>query len=377
MTLRLRSTDPLRQPCRTCLADANLLAIRRLLSRSLQVAHSTTTPGPPLPPSHPSPALLAKLHLQVYTLYDEARSAAKTASSSAVGAGDLSPALRRYLSDGRTLALALAYKWLGVDAGERGETGDALGLLGMARGELEALRDKDRGLRGLKGFGTARQGGKGRKGKVAEEVDSTDAFRSAYKKVNDTVRPPSTLGAQPAQLVHRFQHLTHASARPTGPLPARPLASDAPVPPPLRPRRPRPQALRHPLSRLSPSRDRRAPTFKGAAASAAGHGFRGAVARGWSGGGGQLGRGGRRRRGRVRGARELLWRRAVLLSRAAGRCCAVQRSSSRRPAGSVSARATKQLQLVRHLGRSRRRGVPWRTLLAWLRALSPAQRLQE
>ncbi|TNY20486.1 hypothetical protein DMC30DRAFT_249364 [Rhodotorula diobovata] len=172
---------------KTCLADANLLAIRRLLSRSLQVAHSTTTPGPPLPPSHPSPALLAKLHLQVYTLYDEARSAAKTASSSAVGAGDLSPALRRYLSDGRTLALALAYKWLGVDAGERGETGDALGLLGMARGELEALRDKDRGLRGLKGFGTARQGGKGRKGKVAEEVDSTDAFRSAYKKVNDTV----------------------------------------------------------------------------------------------------------------------------------------------------------------------------------------------
>ncbi|GAA5896969.1 hypothetical protein JCM8208_006126 [Rhodotorula glutinis] len=179
-----------------CLADANLLAIRRLLSRSLQVAHSTTTPGPPLPSSHPSPALLAKLHLQVYTLYDEARAAAKTASSSSsstsssgvgAGSGELSPALRRYLSDGRTLALALSYKWLGVDAGERGETGDALGFLGMAQAELEALVGKDKGLRALKGFGKARSGGKARKGKVGEEVESTEAFRNAYRRVNDSV----------------------------------------------------------------------------------------------------------------------------------------------------------------------------------------------
>ena len=67
---------------RLCLADANLLAIRRLLSRSLSVAHSTTTPGPPLPPSHPSPSLLSKLHLQVYAHYDEARSLLKSTSAS-------------------------------------------------------------------------------------------------------------------------------------------------------------------------------------------------------------------------------------------------------------------------------------------------------
>ncbi|GAA5842676.1 hypothetical protein JCM9279_003659 [Rhodotorula babjevae] len=191
---------------KTCLADANLLAIRRLLSRSLQVAHSTTTPGPPLPPSHPSPALLAKLHLQVYTLYDEARAAAKTVSSSSSGAGaagtgsgELSPALRRYLSDGRTLALALSYKWLGVDAGERGETGDALGFLGMAQCELEALVGKDKGLRALKGFGKARSGGKARKGKVGEEVESTEAFKNAYRRVNDSVHFHPVPSAQTLQ----------------------------------------------------------------------------------------------------------------------------------------------------------------------------------
>lgn len=176
-----------------CLADANLLAIRRLLSRSLSVAHSTTTPGPPLPPGHPSPSLLGKLHLHVYTLYDEARTLVKTVSaatgtgSSATAAGEIVLPLRRYLSDGRTLALALAYKWLGVDAGERAATGDALGFLGLAAEELDALGEKDRGFRKLKGFGKGREAGKGRKGKVQEERDSTEAFRSAYQKVNDTV----------------------------------------------------------------------------------------------------------------------------------------------------------------------------------------------
>ncbi|BGP39989.1 hypothetical protein JCM10450v2_003969 [Rhodotorula kratochvilovae] len=224
---------------KTCLADANLLAIRRLLSRSLQVAHSTTTPGPPLSPSHPSPALLAKLHLQVHALYDEARSLAKTVSASA-GTGDLSPALRRYLSDGRTLALALSYKWLGVDAGERGETGDALGYLGMAAAELDALREKDKGLRALKGFGKARQGGKGRKGKVAEEVDSVEAFRSAYKKVNDTVHFQPIPSAQTLQS-RLPSGRTALSLKPfTSPAPSfRPRATGAlppskvPPPPPL------------------------------------------------------------------------------------------------------------------------------------------------
>ncbi|OBZ70590.1 pH-response regulator protein palC [Grifola frondosa] len=44
------------------LADAQTLAIRKLLSRA--AFENTLTPGPPLPKSHPSPALVAKLHLE-------------------------------------------------------------------------------------------------------------------------------------------------------------------------------------------------------------------------------------------------------------------------------------------------------------------------
>ncbi|GAA5851574.1 hypothetical protein JCM5353_008966 [Sporobolomyces roseus] len=164
-----------------CLADANLLAIRRLLSRSISVAHSTTTPGPPLPPAHPSPSLLSKLHLQVYTYYDEARSLFKSSSSS-----EISPLIRRYLSDGRQLALSLSYKWLGVDNGERSETGEGLGWLGLASRALDELSGKDSGFNKFK-IGKGKLAAKGRKGKVQEEIESVQAFTKAYKKVNDTV----------------------------------------------------------------------------------------------------------------------------------------------------------------------------------------------
>ncbi|GAA6059255.1 hypothetical protein JCM10212_006648 [Sporobolomyces blumeae] len=174
-----------------CLADANLLAIRRLLSRSISVAHSTTTPGPPLPPSHPSPSLLSKLHLQVYSYYDEARSLFKgstkafsTGSSST--SSEISPLIRRYLSDGRNLALALSYKWLGVDAGERSSTGDALGWLAASGKVLDEMKERDSGIKALR-IGKGKGAAKGRKGKVQEDVESVQAFSKAYKKVNDTV----------------------------------------------------------------------------------------------------------------------------------------------------------------------------------------------
>lgn len=182
-SLSRQFTNASQRERRMCLADANLLAIRRLLSRSLSVAHSTTTPGPPLPPSHPSPSLLSKLHLQVYTHYDEARSLFKSHSSSST---EISPLIRRYLSDGRQLALALSYKWLGVDNGERSETGEALGWLGLASKTLEELNDKDKGLNKFK-IGKGKSAAKGRKGKVQEEIESVQAFAKAYKKVNDTV----------------------------------------------------------------------------------------------------------------------------------------------------------------------------------------------
>ncbi|GAA5944523.1 hypothetical protein JCM1841_007049 [Sporobolomyces salmonicolor] len=217
-----------------CLADANLLAIRRLLSRSLSVAHSTTTPGPPLPPSHPSPSLLAKLHLQVHTLYDEARSLFKSPSPSSTG--EITPLLRRYLSDGRQLALALAYKWLGVDAGEHSATGDAIGWLGAAGKALDELKEKDKGIGRLK-IGKGRKAAEGRKGKVQEEVESVLAFTNAYTKVNDTVhfQPiPSTQTLQ-SRLPSGRAALTPKAYAPPPPAFRTRLAAGAPqpkVPPP-------------------------------------------------------------------------------------------------------------------------------------------------
>lgn len=212
-------------PRRLALADANLLAIRRLLSRSLASSHSNTTPGPPLSSSHPSPSLLAKLHLNVFNLYDSARSLCKTASRLSDASGEMHPDLRRYLSDGRTIALSLSYKWLGVDAGENGgreKAGEAVAWLGMAKASLEEMGGKGAGLKSRMGMGKV--GGKERKGKVAQEVDSIGAFLSAYRKVNDTVRsiPPSLVASS-------------SSACVAGPLPARASSSHSPASHPRRP----------------------------------------------------------------------------------------------------------------------------------------------
>ncbi|KAN0062755.1 hypothetical protein ACQY0O_004950 [Thecaphora frezii] len=60
------------------LAEAQTLAIRKLVSPSIAHATDTITPGPPLPKSHPSPSLLAKLHLDAAAHFESARSLAKT-----------------------------------------------------------------------------------------------------------------------------------------------------------------------------------------------------------------------------------------------------------------------------------------------------------
>lgn len=122
-------------------------------------------------------------------LYDEARSLVKTSSRSNDMVGEVSPELRRYLSDGRLLSQALSYKWFGVDCGESpsgDKTGDALGWLAMAKSVLDEVQGKTKGLKVMR-IGKGKAAGKGRKSKVQEELDSTAAFTSAYKKVNDAV----------------------------------------------------------------------------------------------------------------------------------------------------------------------------------------------
>jgi hypothetical protein len=172
------------------LADAQSLAIRKLLSKSAY--DSTITPGPPLPTSHPSPALIAKLHLECASLYSSARSLAMTPSSSkSKGKGNIpsgadaevSADLRRYLADEGFFHGALARKWLGIDAGENGGTskgGEAVAFLAWAKKELEELKDGGRGL----GIGKEK---KERKDKVLEELDSVTVFWKYYKKLNDSV----------------------------------------------------------------------------------------------------------------------------------------------------------------------------------------------
>lgn len=191
---------------RISMADAEKLAIRRLLSKSVAIAQAVTIPGPPLPRGHPSPSLLSKLYINVYTHYDSARSLAKSVGSSGSVKGQLKQTFKRdkskddnedsaesistdfrtYLSDGRAFSSALANKWLGVDAGENGtKAGDAIAYLTVARNGLLDLQKKSKTVFSLRKGKTERAK---RKDRLMEELEDIDAFLSAYKHMNDTVR---------------------------------------------------------------------------------------------------------------------------------------------------------------------------------------------
>ncbi|KAJ7729649.1 BRO1 domain-containing protein [Mycena maculata] len=163
---------------KSSLADAQTLAIRKLLSKSAY--DSNIAPGPPLPKSHPSPALISKLHLECSSLYSSARTLAKTPNSAGKGKakgatsaadGEVSADLRRYLHEETLFHDAMAHKWLGVDAGENGGTergGDAVGFLVWAKKELEELKGR-------------------KKERVSDELDIVGVFLKHYKKVNDSL----------------------------------------------------------------------------------------------------------------------------------------------------------------------------------------------
>lgn len=209
------------------LADAQTLAIRKLLSKA--AFESTIAPGPPLPKSHPSPSLAAKLHLDCASLYSSARSLAKTPGASRPsltsitstskskfklnlgrkdkdkdGAGegsvpreeageDVSPELRRYLADEIAFHYALAHKWLGVDAGENGSTsegGRAVGFLAWAKKELEELKSGGLG-HGIGLSDRERVMREERRARVQIELESVNTFLTGYKRMNDSVTSPT------------------------------------------------------------------------------------------------------------------------------------------------------------------------------------------
>jgi len=159
------------------LGDAQKLAVRKLMSKSAY--DSLLSPGPPLPKSHPSPALIAKLYLHVGSGYSSARSLAKTYSEA-----DVSSDLRKYLANEATLALALAYKWLGVDAGESGTRGGAaIAFLKLAKTELEGLKEGGK----MVSLGKANDNQKPKKSRITEELETVTVFLKQYQKLNDSV----------------------------------------------------------------------------------------------------------------------------------------------------------------------------------------------
>ncbi|GJE92669.1 BRO1 domain-containing protein [Phanerochaete sordida] len=200
---------------KTALADAQNLAVRKLLTRA--AFDSTVTPGPPLPKSHPSPALAAKLHLECAALYSSARALVKNpgASRPAVSpqsskskfrlgigkdksssggaqessADEVVPELRRYLADEVLLHQALAHKWLGVDAGENTQqgAGTAVGFLDWARKDLDELRGGASGVHIGVATDRERDMREARKVRVQVEAESVGVFYKGYKRMNDSM----------------------------------------------------------------------------------------------------------------------------------------------------------------------------------------------
>ena len=201
---------------RMALAEAQALAIRKLLSKSAY--DSTVTPGPPLPKSHPPPGLIAKLHLECASLFSSARSLVKTASghksktkfkpSSGKNKGtdddanegsveEAAPELKRYLADEAALHSALASKWLGVDCGESGgldRAGQAVGYLQWAKKELDELKDGTKSGITLPGINeNEKRARERRKATVAKELETVTVFLKHYTNMNNTVSNPTFL----------------------------------------------------------------------------------------------------------------------------------------------------------------------------------------
>lgn len=218
-----------------CMAEAQALAIRKLVSPSVASAVDTVTPGPPLPKSHPSVSLLAKLHLHVVEELESALGLLKTLKdrggnrsgrrdavglsanhehelarrvsatnedlvpgadkkkmfgklrlgkdkakddvpSATTGVGgdlDVSSSLLAHVRSSLTLHRALAYKWLGIDAGENSNrVGEAIALLTLS----SSLLSPSSGL--LKRKGQER---------VGVEAATVEHWLRAYRQLNDTV----------------------------------------------------------------------------------------------------------------------------------------------------------------------------------------------
>ena len=196
------------------LADAHVTAIRKLLLPVL--SHVIFSPaGPPLPSNHPSPSLLAKLHLHIAQLYNfaQARLGVKESPPRKLfssdkdkdciddAEGEIIPEIKRYLRKESRLAGALGRKWLGVDAGENGKgakVGEALAWVKDAQGRLQemeggAVREKMKVLSIGKASEKRKEERIARRGRVERDLEDVAAWIKAYQRMNDTVSTTSGL----------------------------------------------------------------------------------------------------------------------------------------------------------------------------------------
>ncbi|KAH8806853.1 hypothetical protein DL96DRAFT_1629933 [Flagelloscypha sp. PMI_526] len=156
---------------------------------------ASLTPGPPLPKSHPSPALTAKLHLECASLYSTARSLVKPSGDTV-----LSP----YLSENYSFHSALGKKWLGVEAGEKGgveRAGEAVGFMVWAKEGMNTIFGGGSG--GSKGKGKEKDGAEGKKGRVGMELESVEVhFQPVPAQQHLQTRiPDGTLAVPPIPFV--------------------------------------------------------------------------------------------------------------------------------------------------------------------------------
>lgn len=174
---------------RLALAAAQALAIRKLLTKSSY--DSTVASGPPFPASHPSPALLAKLHLEASALYASADSLLRIPAARKHDMEVAEPLLL-FARDGAALHGALARKWLGADAGVNDALGVSVGFLTVAKRDLEALRDRNARPGGGGGGGGSkeevRDGRRERRERMAVEAEDAARLLRQFKQVNDSVR---------------------------------------------------------------------------------------------------------------------------------------------------------------------------------------------
>jgi hypothetical protein len=167
---------------RLALASAQSLAIRKLMTKSSY--DSVVSPGPPLPASHPSPALLAKLHLEAASLCASAESLLRIPASRKNDM-EVTESLLLYARDTAALHGALARKWLGAEKGAQDAHGMAVGFLGWAKRELDALRDSGTRKGGKE---EGRDERRDRRGHIVAEAEDVAQFLRYYTRMNDTVR---------------------------------------------------------------------------------------------------------------------------------------------------------------------------------------------